>query len=112
MTVEALSDKAKLMAREHPIKFVATASFLALGAVPLAAFVAYAVVTLVASIIGAVVFEVVLLGLGIAALAFVLVLVGCLTACIVSSFATLYYAYRVASCTLQRAGQTMHDKTK
>ena len=105
MGSETLSGKAKQMAHEDPVKFVATASFLALGAVPLAGFLAYAVVTLIATIIGGIIVQVALLGLGIACLAFVLVIVGCLTGCIVSGFATLYYSYRFASGTLQRASR-------
>ena len=87
-------------AKKSPVKFVAAGSFLTLGAIPVLAFVAYSVATLIASIIGAIVIELFLLAVGITGLAFVLFFVTCISVCITSVFSAVYMSYRVASCTL------------
>ena len=78
----------------NPVKFVAMGSFLSLGAVPLVVFVAYAIATLIASLIGAVVIELFLLAIGITGLAFVLFFVTCLSVCATSVFAAGYFTYK------------------
>ena len=89
-------------ANNNPVKFVAVSTFCTLGAVPLLAFLAYSVATLVASIVGAVVIELFLLAMGITGLAFVLFFVTCIAACATSAFAALYFGYQAANSTFRR----------
>lgn len=101
MEEESLKDKAASFAKESPVKFVALTSFCTLGALPLISFVVYGVVTLIASIIGALVVELFLLAAGLAGLVFVLIVVTCISACITSLFAAAYFTFNtVASSTL------------
>lgn len=86
----------------NPTKFVALSTFIVLGGIPIIGFLAYAVATIIASLIGAIVLELVLLGIGITGLAFVLFFVICITLCATSIFAALYYSYQVAYKTWSR----------
>ena len=95
--------KLKQFACDHPVQFVGLASFAAFGAIPAGAFAVYAVATLIASLVGALILEVVLLAVGIAGLAIVLFCVTCVSGCVVSVFSALYYSYRLASCTVKKA---------
>ena len=90
----------------HPVKFVGLATFLALGGVPIATFLVYAVCTIIASVIGAIVAALVLLAVGITVLGFTLVFVGCATAGVVSMFSAVYFGYRFATCTVKKAWPT------
>lgn len=89
-------------AGDNPVKFVALSSFCSLGAIPLLAFVAYGVATVIASLIGAVVMELFLLAVGITGLAFVLFFVTCISVCATSIFGAVYLTYRAAASTLHR----------
>lgn len=97
-----LTKKLTRFAISNPIKFMALATFTVLGGVPIAGFMAYAVATIIASLIGAIVLELVLLGIGITALAFILFFVTCITVCVTSVFVSLYYSYQVANNTWSR----------
>lgn len=92
-----LLEKVKMYASENPVKFAALSSFSTLGAIPLLAFLAYTVATLVASVIGAVVIELFLLAMGIMALAFVLFFVTCISVCVTSVFASVYFSYKAVT---------------
>ena len=94
-----LKDKTVKFASQQPIKFVALATFVALGGVPIGSFLAYSIVTVIASLIGAVLVELFLLVIGVAALAFVLCFVGCVTACVTMMATALYYGFCAAYCT-------------
>lgn len=97
-----LWSKMMAYARENPVKFVALGSFSVMGAIPVLAFSAYSVATLLASIIGAVVVELFLLAVGITGLTFVLLFVTCISVCVTSLFGALYFTYRAASSTLSK----------
>lgn len=90
-------------ARDNPVKFAALSSFCTLGAIPLLAFLAYSVATIVASVVGAVVIELFLLAMGIMGLAFVLFFVTCISVCTTSVFAASYFTYRAANSTLRKS---------
>jgi len=87
----------------HPVKFVGISSFLAMGGVPIVAFLIYAVCSIIASVVGAIVAALFLLAVGITGLAFTLFFVGCATAGVVSMFSAAYFTYRLASCTVKKA---------
>lgn len=80
--------------RSNPVQFVAVTAFAVMAGIPVATFLAYAIGTLIASLIGALVLEVVLLFGGIMVLGIALFVVVSLTACITAIFASVYYAYR------------------
>ncbi len=84
----------------NPLKMFAFLSFSVLGAIPVLAFAAYAVATLVAIVIGSVVVELFLLVAGIICLAFILFFVTCITLCVTSVFGALVMSYRLASSIL------------
>ncbi len=92
-----IKDKMLKYASEHPMKFTALATFTTLGGLPVLTFLAYSVATIIASLIGAVVLELFLLVVGIAALTFVLVFVSCATVCVTSLAMALYYVFVAAS---------------
>ena len=94
-----IKDKMLKYASEHPMKFTALATFTTLGGVPIITFLVYSVATIIASLIGAIILELFLLVVGIAALAFVLVFVSCATVCVTSLAMALYYFLAAASCT-------------
>ena len=102
-------------AKDHPIKFVSLGSFLALGAVPIAAFLAYVVTTLVASVVGLVVVEVIFVIMGTIGLGSVLCCAGCVSMCVTSCFGALYMTYRAASCaascTAQKTGFRLSQRS-
>ena len=100
VTMEGLKNSALTYGAVNPFKAFALVSFSVLGAIPVLVFVAYFVATLVAVVIGSVVVELFLLGVGITCLAFVLFFVTCITLCISSMFGALYFSYKVASSTL------------
>lgn len=91
-------------ANDHPFRFIALITFGILGGVPLVVFLVYAGVTIIASIVGVVVLELVLLGVGITGLAFVLFFVTCITTCTTASFVTVYYSCQVARSTWKHTG--------
>lgn len=93
-----IKDKMMKYATEHPLKFVALATFTTLGGVPVITFLAYSVATIIASLIGAVILELFLLVVGITALAFVLVFVSCATVCVTSLAMAFYYVLAAANC--------------
>ena len=97
-------------AQENPVKFAALSSFCTLATVPLLAFLAYTVATIVASVIGAVVIELFLLGMGILGLAFVLFFVTCASVCATSIFTAFYLTYKAATSTF-RKGRDMRFRT-
>lgn len=90
-------DKLMKYAADNPVKFVALCSFFTLGAVPLMVFLAYAIATLVASLVGAVVVELFLLAVGITGLAIVLFFVTCLSLCATAIFTAAYFIYTTVS---------------
>lgn len=106
MDFEAIVDprwnKLVLYAKENPVKFVAVGSFCVLGAIPLLAFLAYGVSTLIATIVGAIIVELFLLAVGITGLAFILFFATCIAVCATSVFAAVYFSYRAASSTLSK----------
>lgn len=89
-------------ARDYPVLFVGLASFAALGVIPAGAFAVYAVATFVASLVGALILEAVLLAVGIIGLAVVLLFVVCVSGCVMSVFSALYYSYQLASHTVKK----------
>lgn len=97
-----LWNKMLAYARKSPVQFVALGSFSVLGAIPVLAFVAYSVATLVATIVGALVIELFLLAAGITGLAFVLFFVTCTSVCVTSVFGALFFGYQAASTTLSK----------
>lgn len=97
-------------AQENPVKFAALSSFCTLGTVPLLAFLAYSVATIVASVVGAVVIEFFLLGVGIMGLAFVLFFVTCASVCATSVFTAIYFTHKVVTSTF-RKGKDMRVRT-
>lgn len=99
-----LCDKIVAYARDKPVKFVCLASFCVLAAVPLLGFLAYAVTAIISSIIGAAIFGIFFVSVGVVGLAFVLVCVACISMCATSIFGAIYVVFCAASCTL--------DKTK
>lgn len=99
-----LIEKVLKFANDHPIQFVALLVFCCLGGVPLVVFLVYAVATVIASIIGAVVLELILIGIGITGLAFVLFFVTCITTCATAIFMAVYYSYQVANSTWKHTG--------
>ena len=92
-----LSTRLLQFGRSNPVQFVAVAAFAAMAGIPVAVFLAYAIGTLLASLVGALVLEVVLLFGGIVVLGIALFVVLSLTACITAIFASLYYAYRATA---------------
>lgn len=86
----------------NPVKFVALSMFSLLGGLPIAGFLIYAVATVIASLVGAVILELILLAVGITALAFILFSVSCITICVTSVFVAMYYSYQVVSGTWRR----------
>lgn len=105
MSWDDLSTRMGRFAIEHPIQFVAVTSFIALGGIPVATFLVYAIATLIACLVGALMFELFLLALGITGLAFALFFVVCISSGIVSVFMALYYSYQLATGTLKRVKQ-------
>lgn len=103
MNLRDLVAKMTDLATDRPIEFVALTSFLILGGVPIATFLAYAIATLLASVIGVVFFELFLLAIGATGLAIALSFVVCASSVIVSIFAALYYSYRIAVGTVKKA---------
>ncbi len=97
--METLLARVSQYATKNPAQFIALSSFFVLGGVPIIGFLAYAVATIIASLIGAIVLEIILLGIGIAGLAFVLLFVTCISLCATSVFMAVYYSYQVASKT-------------
>ena len=89
-------------AGDNPVKFVALSTFTLVGAIPVLAFTAYCVASLVACIIGAVVVEIFLLALGITGLTFVLFFVTCISLCVTSVFGALLFAYQAVSSTMSK----------
>lgn len=96
-------DRMMSCAKENPVKFVALASFCTLGAVPLLAFLAYSVATIVASVVGAVVIELFFLSVGIMGLAFVMFFVTCISVCVTSIFAAAYFTFKAANSTFKKS---------
>lgn len=91
------------MAKDRPIQFVALTSFLIIGGVPIASFLAYAIATVIASVIGVILFELFLLAVGATGLVVTLSFVACASGAIVSLFAAVYYTYRIAVGTVKKA---------
>ena len=89
---------------QHPVQFVALSTFLLLGGMPLLFFLAYIVGTLIACVVGALVFEAFLVVVGLSVLIAVLLGVLAVTGGVASLFAALYYSYRFASFTAGRIG--------
>ena len=98
-SMASVKERISRFAAQNPIKFVALSTFLVLGGIPIIGFLAYAVATVIASLIGAIILELILLGIGITGLAFVLFFVTCITLCATSIFVSLYYSYQIASKT-------------
>lgn len=90
----SMSERLQQFGRSNPVQFVAVAAFAVMAGIPVATFLAYAIGTLIASLVGALVLEVVLLFGGIMVLGIALFVVVSLTACITAIFASIYYAYR------------------
>lgn len=97
--------RAKIVAyaQEKPVKFAALSSFSTLGAVPILAFLAYCVATIIASIVGAVVIELFFLAIGIMGLAFVMFFVTCISVCATSLFAAVYFTFKAANSTFRKS---------
>ena len=89
-----MSERLQQFGRSNPVQFVAVAAFAVMAGIPVATFLAYAIGTLIASLVGALVLEVVLLFGGIMVLGIALFVVVSLTACITAIFASIYYAYK------------------
>lgn len=106
-SMETLLTRISQYATENPAKFIALSSFFVLGGVPIIGFLAYAVATIVASLIGAVVLELILLGIGITGLVFVLLFVTCISLCATSIFMAVYYSYQVASKTWSKSKRSL-----
>lgn len=87
-------------AMEQPIKFTALLTFIVLGGIPVTTFVSYSAVTLVISLVGAVLVELFLLLIGVTALVFVLVFVGCFTVCVTAIVSAIYYGFVATNKTL------------
>lgn len=100
--MEALLGRISQFATQNPEKFVAISTFVVLGGLPIIGFLAYAVATIIASLIGAVVLELILLGIGITGLAFVLFFVTCISVGATAIFTAMYYSYQAASKTWRR----------
>lgn len=98
-----LWDRTMAYAKENPVKFAALSSFCTLGAVPLLAFLAYSVATIVASVVGAVVIELFFLSMGIMGLAFVMFFVTCISVCVTSVFAAAYFTFKAANTTFKKS---------
>jgi uncharacterized membrane protein len=90
-------------ARKNPVKFAALSSFCTLGALPVLAFLAYSVATIVTSVVGAVVIELFLLAMGIMGLALVLFFVTCASVCATSVFAAVYFTYKATTSTFKKS---------
>lgn len=89
-------------ASKNPVTFVALGSFSFFGAIPVLAFAAFGVATLLASIVGAVVIEFFILAAGITGLAFVLFFVMCISLWVASAFGVIYFVYQATSTTLSK----------
>ena len=98
-------------ASHHPVKFVAVASLLATGALPILAFLLYALGTVSFTLIAAVVLDLVLLALGACGLALALCFVGCATGSIVGCFSLLYFAYTATVGGLREAKARLAPST-
>lgn len=84
---------------EHPVKFIAMLTFGTLGAIPITTFLSYSAVTMILSLIGAIMVELFLLVVGVSALVFVLLFVSCTTFCVTGAFAVLYYSFAKVNST-------------
>lgn len=102
MTAQEFVEKMSKYAIDRPVKFVGLATFAVLGGIPMAVFAAYAIATVIASVIGALIVEIVLLGIGITGLAFILFFVTCITVGVVSVFTAVYYSYSVATNSIKK----------
>ena len=103
-----VKNKVLKYATDHPMKFTALATFVTLGGVPIFTFLAYSIATIIASLIGAVLLELFLLVVGLAALAFVLFFVSCVTVCVTAVTISLYYGL-VAFNTTWKMGKSRYN---
>ena len=92
-----LKDTISKYAVDHPIKFTALLTFMILAGIPTATFLSYSIVTLIVSLIGAILVELFLLVIGLSALVFVLVFVSCATMCVTAVVSAIYYSVVVVS---------------
>ena len=92
-----LKDTISKYAVDHPIKFTALLTFLILAGIPVTTFLSYSAVTLIISLVGAILLELFLLVIGLSALIFVLVFVSCATVCVTAIVSAIYYLLVTAS---------------
>ena len=90
-------------AAQNPVKFVAIASLVVTGAVPVGAFFLYAVGTVLCTLIAAIVLDLTLLAFGVFGLLLALCFVGCISGGVVGLFSLVYFAYRAAVGSLNHA---------
>ena len=84
----------------NPLKFVAISTLAACSSIPIIAFLCFAVGTLIATVIAGVIWEMLLLFLGILGLAAALSVALCLSMCVTAAAAVVYAFLQVTKTSL------------
>lgn len=98
-------------AMQNPIASVALLSLVVTGAVPVGAFLIYAVGTIVCTVVAAIVLDLALLGLGVFFLVLALCVVGCISGGAAVAFSGVYVVYRATMGGLSKAKATLAPAT-
>lgn len=98
-------------AQQNPIKFVALLSLLVTGALPVGAFLLYATGTVVCTVVAAIVLDLALLAFGVFGLALALCVVGCITGGVAGLFSVVYFSYKAAVGSLNKAKARLTPST-
>lgn len=98
-------------AKQSPIKFVAVSCFVVTGAVPVGAFLLYATGTVVGTLVAAIVLNLALLALGVFGLVLALCFVGCITGGVTGLFSLVYFGYKAAVGSLNKAKASLTPST-
>ena len=98
-------------ALQNPVKFVALATLIVTGAVPLGAFVLYAAGTVVCTAIAAIVLDLALLTFGAFGLALALCFALCISGGVAGLFSVVYFGYRAALGSVNQARARLAPST-
>ena len=98
-------------AARNPIAAVGLLSLVVTGAIPVGAFLVYAIVAVVCTVVAAIVLDLALLALGVFCLLLALCVAGCISGGVTLAFSGVYVGYRATVGGLNRAKATLTPAT-
>ena len=98
-------------ALHNPVKFVALASLVVTGAVPLGVFLLYAAGTVVCTVVAAIVLDLALLTFGVFGLVLALCFALCISGCVAGLFSVVYLGYKAAVGSVNQARTRLTPST-